>query len=134
VRNLFSPTLLKAHGRKVAYVSVGRPEAQYAYELYRCLHIVTGEKCSIQCEYSLTEDGKIDFFLKGKNWGLEVLREGDRMQNHLDRFGTGGAYGKWGIMEDHILLDFRSRRPRFKRGRMSPINLLVFNICFLTIF
>jgi hypothetical protein len=128
----FSPKRLKAQERRTSLVAVGapRPEAQFCYELYRCLHEVTGGNCSIQCQFSYTVAGKLDFFLKGKQWGVEVLRNGDRVKAQCDRFRQDGKYGKWGIVTEHVLLDFRSTPPKKGRGTISLIYLLLSGICF----
>lgn len=38
-------------------------------------------------------DGKLDFYIdSNKQWGIELLREGDRLTKHLARFEPGGEY------------------------------------------
>jgi hypothetical protein len=38
-------------------------------------------------------DGYLDFYINGKlNWGVELLREGNRAQEHGERFQEGGLY------------------------------------------
>jgi hypothetical protein len=116
----FSPTSLASHARKVGRApGAGRPEAQYTYELYRCLYKVTEGKCTIHSEYSYTVEGRIDLFLKKRKWGIEVLRDGDRISQHADRFRPRGAYGSWKIVSEHILLDFRTTIPSLKQGVYS---------------
>lgn len=87
------------------------PEAQFQDELYRALHLVTGGKCNIHSEFSYTSRGRLDFFLKKKQWGIEVMREGDRLQNHIERFEPQGAYGSWSLVKDWVILDFRHTQP-----------------------
>ncbi|KAF8437406.1 hypothetical protein BGX38DRAFT_1211648, partial [Terfezia claveryi] len=37
--------------------------------------------------------GYLDFYVNGDlNWGIELLREGDRMKQHAKRFIEDGAY------------------------------------------
>jgi hypothetical protein len=113
----FSPTSLASHARKVGRApGATRPEAQYAYELYRCLYKVTGGKCTIHSEYSYTVEGRIDLFLKKRKWGIEVLKDGDRMPQHINRFEPQGAYGSWKVVSKYIILDFRTKPPSLKRG------------------
>jgi hypothetical protein len=38
--------------------------------------------------------GGIDFFVKTKQWGIEVLKKGLRMEEHVKSFGPQGKYGK----------------------------------------
>lgn len=44
-------------------------------------------------EYSYTSAGKVDFFLKSKAWGIEIVRERDRLEEHVSRFKLGAGYG-----------------------------------------
>jgi hypothetical protein len=64
-------------------------------------------------------EGRIDLFLKKRKWGIEVLKDGDRMTQHIDRFKPEGAYGSWKIVSKHIILDFRTKPPVSKRGIYS---------------
>ncbi|KAE9392758.1 hypothetical protein BT96DRAFT_979250 [Gymnopus androsaceus JB14] len=56
--------------------------------------------------------GRIDFFVGGsKGWGIELLREGDRMPEHVLRFERGGPYFPWiqnGLITHHVVLDFHN--------------------------
>ena len=66
-----------------------------------------------------TPNGRIDFFISSKKWGIELLRNGDRLLAHNDRF-IGGEYGKWikaQKMDDYIMIDFRSKVPNVKHGK-----------------
>lgn len=61
-----------------------------------------------------TKNGRIDFFIRSKKWGVELLRDGNRLGQHARRF-TEGEYGKWiekGWMSDYIIIDFRTRPPK----------------------
>jgi len=68
-----------------------------------------------------TKSGRMDFFIRSKKWGVELLRDGNRLNQHARRF-TEGEYGKWiekGWMSDYIIIDFRTRRPRIDhRGKL----------------
>jgi hypothetical protein len=37
-------------------------------------------------------NGNVDFFLAGKNWAIELLRDNDRFEEHLKGFEEGGQY------------------------------------------
>ena len=55
---------------------------------------------------------------RSKKWGIELLRDGDRLAAHNDRF-TQGEYAKWiqeENMHDHIMIDVRSNVPTDRRG------------------
>ncbi|KAJ6542577.1 hypothetical protein B0H19DRAFT_1267825 [Mycena capillaripes] len=101
------------------------PEAQWHNEIYRSAYQVTGggRGLWLSPEFgtpkSAMKSGRIDFFITGsKQWGIEVLREGDRIDEHLDRFLPGGAYSDWitkGDLKQYVVLDFRTKsQPREK--------------------
>jgi len=93
------------------------PEAQYQEEYYRCVHNLTRGNVRISPEYAAafgSRAGRIDFFIPGKKWGIELTREGSKLDEHGSRFAKDGAYGQWlqtSDMEDYVLLDFRSTMP-----------------------
>ncbi|KAJ7940230.1 hypothetical protein B0H13DRAFT_1937138 [Mycena leptocephala] len=55
----------------------------------------------------------IDFYVLGSmGWGIEVLREGDCIPEHLNRFEPGGASHAWiknKFFSEYAILHFRSR-------------------------
>ena len=90
-------------------------EDQYQKEFYRCLfnilegHVVTSPEFVVKAG---TEGGTIDFLVARKKWGLELLRDRDRLVGHMERFQPGGQYFSMiqsGDMERYIVLDFHSR-------------------------
>ncbi|KAF8213633.1 hypothetical protein K438DRAFT_1956999 [Mycena galopus ATCC 62051] len=93
------------------------PEAQWQDLFYTGVYKVTGGRgIWISPEYGTGKTpnatGRIDFFVSAKKWGIELLREGDRIADHLARFAEGGAYDNWiqnGEITDYIVLDFRTR-------------------------
>jgi len=96
----------------------GPPEAQYQDEFYRALHDYTKGGVRISPEFATaagaSKAGRIDFFIANKKWGIEITREGKKLQEHSDCFGAYGAYGHWintGEMLDYILLDCRNTVP-----------------------
>ncbi|KAJ7709544.1 hypothetical protein B0H17DRAFT_1173753 [Mycena rosella] len=94
------------------------PEAQFQNEVYRAIYKVTngGSGLWISPEFgtpqSSTKSGRIDFYLMGsKKWGIEILRDGDRLAEHARRFGPGEAYNVWlrtGQIAEYVILDFRT--------------------------
>ncbi|TGO15023.1 hypothetical protein BTUL_0045g00330 [Botrytis tulipae] len=88
----------------------GIPEAVFQDEIYCCLNREL-HNLPILSEYAETKDGRIDFFIFGKRWGIEILQSGNngRLEEHADRFKSGGKYDKWGIIEDYIILKFCSK-------------------------
>lgn len=55
-------------------------------------------------------NGFVDFYVDdGHNWAIELLRDGDKAQNHEDRFKQDGTYSK--IVEkatDWVIVDIRN--------------------------
>jgi hypothetical protein len=97
------------------------PEAHFQDEFYRacCSHT---KSCVVSFPEFGTKNGRIDFFIPSKKWGVELLRNGDRLLPHTKRF-TDGEYGKWirdGTMKDYIILDFRPDRPPRKDHKSKP--------------
>ncbi|KAK7020654.1 hypothetical protein VNI00_017692 [Paramarasmius palmivorus] len=90
------------------------PEARYAYEFYRCLHELTDGAFCPSPESAQMPYGRIDFFIEEKRWGIELLRDGDRIIEHGDaqRYEPGGKYNGWfqtDMMKDYVILDFRTK-------------------------
>ena len=94
-------------------------------ELYSCLN---QELCNlpILTEYSHTKDGRIDFYIFDRKWGIEILSSGSKakVMEHAARFTAGGKYHAWNILEDYIILNFCSR------STIQTINLegIIFSI------
>ena len=92
-------------------------EDQYQKEFYRCLftildgHVVTSPEFVVKAG---TKGGTIDFLVARKKWGLELLRDRDRLVGHMKRFEPGGQYFSMiqsGRMELYIVLDFTVTQP-----------------------
>jgi hypothetical protein len=86
------------------------PEAQFQDEFYRCCHAHSNGSLISFPEFG-DATGRIDFYIPLKKWGVELLRDGDRLENHSSRFTGPGAYAKMEF-EDYIILDFRTRQPK----------------------
>ncbi|RHZ43313.1 uncharacterized protein CDV56_100733 [Aspergillus thermomutatus] len=95
-------------------------EDQYGKEFYRCIGDVLKRRVVVSPEFSVsygTQSGILDFFIPGTAWGIELLRENDRISEHLTRFAPGGQYFllvkerkmKW------IVLNCTTKRPSKKR-------------------
>jgi hypothetical protein len=87
------------------------PEAQFQDEFYLACSSYT-KNCVVSFPEFGTKRGRIDFFIPSKKWGIELLRNGNRLAPHIKRF-TKGEYGKWigdGVMTDYIVLDFRPEK------------------------
>jgi hypothetical protein len=99
------------------------PEAQFQDEFYHASLAHTNGVMSFP-EFG-NKHGKIDFFIPSKKWGIELLRNGDRINTHIKRF-TKGEYSKWisdGVLNDYVIIDFRTNAPRDRRG--EPLQRLL---------
>jgi hypothetical protein len=101
-------------------------EAQYQDELYRtCYELLGG--VHLTSEWAGSSTGRIDFQIKSQHWGIEVVRDGLNLQEHLDRFELGGVYGPLissGEVVAYTVVDCRSPRsprPRTLRGKCAKI-------------
>jgi len=95
------------------------PEAQFQDEFYRA-SFKHANGCAVSFPECGTRKGRIDFFIESKKWGVELLRNGDRLAQHVKRF-TKGEYGRWitkGWMSDYIIIDFRTKRPKTYEGKL----------------
>ncbi|PVG01285.1 hypothetical protein CPB86DRAFT_805442 [Serendipita vermifera] len=107
----FSPRNLKERD-DLSSTPQSIPEAQFQQEFYRACCVYTGGCVTTFPEFG-HKNGRIDFFIRSKKWGVELLREGMRLRDHTTRF-THGEYKKWideGYMQDYIMIDFRSEKP-----------------------
>ena len=100
------------------------PEAQYQDEFYRSCHALWRLSLTTFPEFG-TRNGRVDFYIPTKQWGVELLREGDRLQQHSCRFSPSGAYGKYLTLSDYIILDFRTSKPRLTHTGMCIICPLI---------
>jgi hypothetical protein len=109
VIRLFSRGQLSSK-REIGVSSQQRPpEAQFQDEFYRCCHMHSDGSLITFPEFGDAK-GRIDFYIPFKKWGVELLRDGDRLANHSSRFTNPGAYSKMEF-EDYVILDFRTTRP-----------------------
>jgi len=68
----------------------------------------------ISSEWSRTGDGRIDLWIPQKKWGIELLRDHNRVSDHCDRFKEGGIYHSWvkaGKLKDWIIIDCATSFP-----------------------
>lgn len=113
----FSPKnlLLSLDGRLATSAKPRPPEAQFQDGWYRAFKSLLGHDVAISSDWSRYGDGRIDFRIVGPGWGVELLRDGDRLAEHCNRFFDKGAYHQWiknGWVKDWIILDCRHSEPR----------------------
>ncbi|KAI3631359.1 hypothetical protein MIR68_010849 [Amoeboaphelidium protococcarum] len=82
-------------------------ERLFQDEFYRCCYLLAPSKChpDVGAKYSST--GFIDFYIDDElQWGFELLRNGNRLREHMDRFDpTIGRY-KDIPLNDYAVVDF----------------------------
>ena len=88
------------------------PEAQYQDEFYRCCYTHSNGLLVTFPEFSIAK-GQVDFYIPAKEWGVELLRDGDQLAQHSGRFSLQmGSYGTTLSLTDYIILDCRKTQPR----------------------
>jgi hypothetical protein len=113
----FSPRLL-ATERIIGPGCIQRPpEAQYQDEFYRCCHAYSNGSLITFPEYG-TAKGRADFYIPSRQWGVELLREGDRLEQHSGRFSRSGSYETTLPVSDYIILDCRNTWPKHPHPSM----------------
>jgi hypothetical protein len=79
-------------------------------EFYRCCYNYTNGSLFSFPE-SGAASGKIDLYIPGGKWGVELLHDGDRRASHLSRFTGPDAYAKM-ESKDYITLNFCTSSPQ----------------------
>ncbi|KAK2813210.1 hypothetical protein FQN50_000888 [Emmonsiellopsis sp. PD_5] len=104
-----------SHGRISTSGKPSNPEAQFQDEFYRSFTALLGHGIGISSEWSKDNDGRIDFRVVDPGWGVELLRDGDRLAEHCGRFAPTGSYSNWirgGQLKDWLILDCRHSEPK----------------------
>ena len=88
-------------------------EAVFQHQFYSICVLSLPGKCKVYSEYAIRAadderiQGRIDFFINDNlRWGVELLVNGDRLQEHLERFSPSGRYRGLNS-SDYIVVDFR---------------------------
>jgi hypothetical protein len=127
----FSPVALRS-GREFGSGALQRPvEAQFQDEFYRACYTLLKRNIYLTSEWSERElGGCVDFQIKCQKWAIGCVTEGDRLEQHIERFLEGGRYHKWiesGEIKDYIILDFRTSMPRKVRDNNPFLYFIVFS-------
>ncbi|GMF12413.1 unnamed protein product [Phytophthora lilii] len=89
-------------------------ERAWQMEFYKALYLSTPNNCITSADVGdvFESRGVIDLTLYYGDlfWGIELLREGDRLDEHIRRFALDGPYSRLQLT-DYCLLDFQ-RVPR----------------------
>ena len=72
------------------------PEAQYHDEFYRCCYDLTTGSLTTLSEFS-TADRRVDFYIPSKKWGVELLRDGQLLEQHRD---SNRFFLHWSVWND----------------------------------
>ena len=120
----FSRVSLSSVERGIGPGAINRPlEAQYQDEFYRACYSELGvyltSEWSGSSSAGSSSAGRVDFRIKDMKWVIECVRNGDEIDEHIERFQKGGRYHNWimsGEVEEYIILDFRTSKPRKARG------------------
>jgi hypothetical protein len=85
-----------AEGKKLSTSEKCRlMEAQYQDEFYGSFNLVAGRGVPICSEWSRSSDGRVDFYIPEKKWAIELLRDHDRVNEHISRPKEGASYHSW---------------------------------------
>lgn len=95
-------------------------EAVYQKEFYRSAFRLLGSDGIVSCEVGplFSINGNIDFWINDdRKWAIELLRDGDRRDEHLKRMEIGGRYHNLTIQSSaNLVIDFRGpHSPSSKR-------------------
>ncbi|EEH10578.1 conserved hypothetical protein [Histoplasma capsulatum G186AR] len=112
----FKPAGLRVEQRGSAFTPATRPlEATFQNEFYRACYELLGKRLYLSSEWTGTaKGGRVDFQVRGTRWAIEILRDGDNIDEHVARFQTGGRYFPWlqaQEIQEYIILDFRRTQP-----------------------
>ena len=91
-------------------------EATFQDELYRGIYKALGGIFTTSEWSGEGSRGRIDFVVTAgdERWGIECVRNGNNMGEHVRRFLPGGVYYPWvsgGSLQSYVLLDFRFDEP-----------------------
>lgn len=73
-----------------------------------------GHGVCLSSERSHSSEGRIHSQIHDQGWGVEILRDGDRLREHCEQFMPTGKYHDWirkGILKDWVILDCRHATP-----------------------
>ena len=84
-----------------------RYERIYQDEFYRCCYLLAPSKCHPDVGAIYGSRGFLDFYIDGEQqWGFELLRDGDKLQGHMDRFDLASGRYRDIPLADYAVVDF----------------------------
>ncbi|KAK0440355.1 hypothetical protein EV421DRAFT_1905495 [Armillaria borealis] len=128
VTALFRPSLLRD-----LPVRFGTPiESRYHMEFYRAASALTDSAVVVSPDFATNPNrdtqGRIDFPLAHKKWGIELTRDGNRLDG--GRNPRLENYGQWleeGDMTQYIFVDYRVTRPIHSHPDIRHLYHVVFD-------
>jgi hypothetical protein len=98
-------------GKRIGVLDNQRPpETRYQDEFYRCCHKHANGSLFSFPDFG-NASGRVDLYIPGRKWGVQLLRDGDMLENYSSRFVGKGAYANMEF-NDYIILDFRTTQPQ----------------------
>ena len=89
-----------------------RYERIYQDEFYRCFYMLAPSKLHPDVGSLFRTKGFLDFYFDEQMWGFELLRNGDRVQEHIERFDPlRGRYRHIPVV-DYAIVDFYDFSPK----------------------
>ncbi|PYH43412.1 uncharacterized protein BP01DRAFT_424946 [Aspergillus saccharolyticus JOP 1030-1] len=89
-------------------------EAQYQDKFYRAFYGVADMGVPLCSEWSRSGGGRVDFYIPQKQWAIELLRDEDRITDHVTRSHWGEKYFPWSKEKrvvDWIIINCTSSPP-----------------------
>jgi hypothetical protein len=72
-----------------------------------------------------TAKGRVDLHIPAVGWSIELVREGDGLEEHYGRFSKAGKYMKTMMVKDYIILDFCTSAVHKSFPRMCYLFLFI---------
>lgn len=114
LRNLSSTNLSSTtrFGTGAVFLPV---ETAYHDDFYRALRTFLGNSTNLSSEWSADWNGRTDFRLPDVGWGIDLVREGNRLEERCQSYTAGGRYAhlfKKGLLKDWLIIDCRTSHPK----------------------
>ncbi|PBK59543.1 hypothetical protein ARMSODRAFT_966780 [Armillaria solidipes] len=128
VTALFRPSLLRDPP-----VRFGTPlESRYHMEFYRAASALTDNAVVLSPDFATNPNrdirGRIDFLLAYKKWGIEITRDGNRLDGGRNlRLENYAQWLEEGDMSQYIFVDYRVTRPVHSHPDIRHLYHVVFD-------
>ena len=105
-------------------------EQHWQMEFYKamCTILPIGTHVQVNVGSSFGSPGRLDFRVNGtRQWAIELLVNGDRMKEHIQRFEEGGIYHEI-TTKEKLILDFRTiKQSGVRKERPDWVWHIIFN-------